>query len=360
MRSTPVKKTKKAAKKNQAKKTAMPKAFNRTGIWRIHQIDAMLRAGKTPSPEYLAEKLETSRRTIDRDIRFLRYSLDRPIEFDPVRGGYYYTKEAPPLPDLPFTEGDLFGFCIMEQMLTLFRGTELETQLRSTFEKLASGLTEQLSVSWESVAEAISFRATSNPIPVDPELLDAARRAVMDHEEVEFLYLGLHDDIPLKRHVEPFHLMVRDGMWYLFTHDLEAQDTRNFCLLRMQEFRGLGKYFEKGERHVHPETRLQHSIGIFSGDKPELVHLRLNKLGARLLSERSFHPTQKITRAPDGQHELTMHVHITPELERWVMNYWSEVEVLAPVSLREQIQANARAVLAWQKQNDEIRMTKDE
>ncbi len=316
----------------------------------------MLRARKVPSPAYLSEKLEASPSTIDRDIRFLRDSLNHPLEFDHERGGYYYTREAPPLPDMQYAEGDLFGFCVVEQMLTLFRGTELETQLRSTFRKLARGLTEQLSVSWESVAEAISFRATSNPIPVDPELLDAARRAAMKYEEVEFLYQGLHDEIPLKRHVEPFHLLVRDGMWYLFTYDLEAQDTRNFSLLRMQEFRGLGKFFEKGERHVHPETCLQHSIGIFSGDKPELVHLRLNKLGARLLSERSFHPTQKITRAPDGQHELTMHVHITPELERWVMNYWSEVEVLAPAFLREQIQANARAVLAWQ--NDEMRIRK--
>ncbi|RYD42286.1 MAG: HTH domain-containing protein, partial [Verrucomicrobiaceae bacterium] len=116
VRSTPVKKTKKAAKKKQATQTAKHKAFNRTAIWRVHQIDAMLRAGKVPSPDYLAEKLEASRSTIDRDIRFLRDSLNRPIKFDHERGGYCYTKEAPPLPDLPFTEGDLFGFCLMEQM----------------------------------------------------------------------------------------------------------------------------------------------------------------------------------------------------------------------------------------------------
>ncbi|RYD19984.1 MAG: WYL domain-containing protein [Verrucomicrobiaceae bacterium] len=129
---------------------------------------------------------------------------------------------------------------------------------------------------------------------------------------------------------------------------MDAQELRTFALQRMSRVQRTGRHFEKGQRHIDPEVRLQHSIGIFSGDKPELVHLRLNKLGARLLSERSYHPTQKITRGADGRHELTMQVHITPELERWVMTHLSEVEVLAPASLRQQIQEKARAVLAWE------------
>lgn len=333
--------------KEPKKSTKPPEARNRHAIWRIHQIDALLRAGKSPNATWLARKFETSRSTIARDIEFMRDSLNLPLEYDQARGGYWYTKEAPPLPHMQFTEGDLFGFCVMEQMLALFRGTELEPQLRSTFEKLAAGLTEQLSVSWEAVAEAVSFRATSTPVPVDPEVLDTVRRTVIAHEEVEFLYSGLHDDSPGRRRVEPFHLVLRDGLWYLFSYDLDAQEIRNFVLLRMEQVRATGRFFEKGERHIDPEIRLQHSIGIFSGDKPERVRLRLNKIGARLLSERSYHPTQKITRLPDGQHELTMDVHITPELERWVMSYWSEVQVLEPASLRERIQESARSVLAW-------------
>ncbi|MHA3771861.1 helix-turn-helix transcriptional regulator [Verrucomicrobiota bacterium sgz303538] len=324
-----------------------PEVRNRKTYVRIYKIDKLLRAGKCPNTAYLAEKLETSRRTIARDIEFMRESLLMPVEYDQVRGGYYYTDEAPPLPGLQFTEGELFSLCILEEVLTLFQGTELESHLRNTFARLTAGLTEQISVSWEALAKAISVRATSTTVPVDPEILDQARRAVLNHEEIEFLYSGLNASSPEKRRVEPFHLMLRDGTWYVFAFDLEAQDIRTFALQRLTQLRTTGRKFEKGKRHTHPDVRLQHSIGIFSGDKPERIRLRLNSVGARLLSERRYHPTQEITRLPDGQHELTMQVHITPELERWVMGYSQEVEVLEPESLRKRILDNARAMLAW-------------
>lgn len=123
---TPVKKTTKETKK--------PEGRNRTAIWRIHKIDVLLRAEKLPSISYLAEKLETSRRSIERDFEFMRERLLLPLEYDQTRAGYYYTHIPPPLPHLEFSEGDLFGFCVMEQMLSIFQGTELEPQLRSNFE----------------------------------------------------------------------------------------------------------------------------------------------------------------------------------------------------------------------------------
>ena len=65
--------------KESKKSTKPPEARNRHAIWRIHQIDALLRAGKSPNTTWLAAKLETSRRSIERDIEFMRdrLNLDR-------------------------------------------------------------------------------------------------------------------------------------------------------------------------------------------------------------------------------------------------------------------------------------------
>lgn len=340
MRSTPA-----ATKKK--KTTPVSMARNRHAIWRIHQFDALLRAGKRPNATHLAEKFETSRSTIWRDVEFMRERLNLPIAYDSVRGGYYYTKEAPPLPQMHFSEGDLFGFCVLEQMMTMFHGTQLEAQLRGTFEKLASGLREGLAVSWDALAEAVSFRTTIIPARVAPEILETLSRAVMAHEEVEFFYSGLQNEQGELRRVEPYHLLLRDGIWYLSAYDPARGETRCFLPLRMQQVRATGRFFEKGERHSDPEARLQHSIGVFGGDKPERIRLRLTPMGARLFSERSYHPSQQITRTSDGGYELTMTVYINPELERMLMSHSREAKVIEPESLRQQLIENARQMLEW-------------
>ena len=341
-----MKKTKKAPKKKQATRTPKHKAFNRTAIWRVHQIDAMLRAGKIPSPDYLEEKLEASRSTIARDIRFLRDSLNHPLEFDHERGGYYYTKESPPLPEMQYSEGDLFGICVLEQMLGMFQGTQLGAQMRATFEKLSAGLHEKLAVSWDALAEIVSFRTTITPARVAPDILETLSQAMIAHEEVEFFYSGLQREQGEQRRVEPYHFLVRDGIWYLSAYDPARGATRRFLPLRMQEVRATGSFFEMGERHTNPEERLRHSIGVFGGDKPERIRLRLTPMGARLFSERIYHPSQQITPTGDGGHEMTMTVYINPELERMLMSYCREATVLEPESLRQQLLENARQMLA--------------
>ena len=58
---------------------------------RIIQIDEDIRSGKYPSVAYLMEKHGVSKRTIMRDIEFLRDRYNAPVEADRTRKGYYYT-----------------------------------------------------------------------------------------------------------------------------------------------------------------------------------------------------------------------------------------------------------------------------
>lgn len=58
---------------------------------RIIQIDEDIRSGMYPSVSYLMEKHGVSRRTILRDIEFLRERYNAPVEADRTRKGYYYT-----------------------------------------------------------------------------------------------------------------------------------------------------------------------------------------------------------------------------------------------------------------------------
>jgi predicted DNA-binding transcriptional regulator YafY len=59
---------------------------------RILHIHRLLKEGRYPNAVTLSEHrdIECSTRTIKRDIQYMKYDLDAPIEYDPRRNGYYY------------------------------------------------------------------------------------------------------------------------------------------------------------------------------------------------------------------------------------------------------------------------------
>jgi len=73
---------------------------------RIHEE---LQQGSFPNCSRLAGEIEVSTRTIKRDIDFMKYRLDLPIEYHPQRYGYYYSEKVDRFPTLPITEAEIFA-----------------------------------------------------------------------------------------------------------------------------------------------------------------------------------------------------------------------------------------------------------
>lgn len=61
---------------------------------RVAVIDRAIRAGEYPNARTIADRLEVSRRTIQRDIDFMRDRLDAPLVFDAKRNGYTYQRST--------------------------------------------------------------------------------------------------------------------------------------------------------------------------------------------------------------------------------------------------------------------------
>ncbi len=79
----------------------------RPALQRILAIDIAVRRLKWPNARTLARELKVTRRTIQRDIEFMRDRLHAPLEFDIVHNGYFYTDPSYRLCYFPVTEGEL-------------------------------------------------------------------------------------------------------------------------------------------------------------------------------------------------------------------------------------------------------------
>jgi predicted DNA-binding transcriptional regulator YafY len=79
-------------------------------------------------------------------------------------------------------------------------------------------------------------------------------------------------------------------------------------------------------------------------DEPLTVIVRVRPDQAPYVSEREWHPTQKIQQLPDGGIELTFCAGGSFEIERWILGWGDAAEVIAPESLRESVRLKSQAM----------------
>lgn len=316
---------------------------SRAPMSRMMIIHELLQKEKLPNRRQLAEKLEISRKTIQRDIDFMRDRLGLPIEYDEKRYGYYYTEPVHHFPNMEITEGEVVALFMAQKALSLYKGTPFEKPLRAAFEKLAHGLQETISISLADLDSAFSFSMQGLDV-TDAGIFEVLSRCVLGSREVEFEYCKLESSKYETRRVQPYHLSCVEKQWYLFAFDLNRQEVRTFAVSRIGEARMTPKTFAKPSDFSFPQ-HLANSFGVRTGAKLYEVRIWFDSLAAKLVRERVWHPSQKIEELEKGEVELKMTLNGLTEVKRWVLSWGQRAKVLAPDELIVRLEQDA-AVLA--------------
>ncbi|MDQ3315175.1 MAG: WYL domain-containing protein [Verrucomicrobiota bacterium] len=318
------------------------KGASRPPLERMMRIHARLKAEDYPNCRKIGEDLEVSSKTIQRDIDFMRDRLGLPIEYDALRFGFYYTEEVTSFPSIEVSEGEVAALFVAQKALAQYRGTPFERPLRSAFRKIADSLKDRVSFSWSDMEEAISFHSAGASV-ADLALFERVSQAVLKSVELEFEYRKLNSKDYGPRRVRPFHIACLENQWYLFAEDLERKKLRTFALPRMQQVRLTTKRFRRPARFSIRKL-LSGSFGVFSGGRKERIRLEFDPFAARLVSERTWHESQRISEAQDGSIVLQLELGGLEEIQRWVLSWGSHVRVLEPLQLRERIGEAAEAI----------------
>ena len=95
-------------------------------------------------------------------------------------------------------------------------------------------------------------------------------------------------------------------------------------------------------------TFLNGGWGVMRGlDLPvEQIELRFSPTAAAWVADEAWHPSQRLSREPDGSLLFRVTIQQTPEFQRWVLQYGLEVDVLGPESLRSWLRDELLATLA--------------
>src|SRR4030095_6154494 len=209
---------------------------SRPPLERMMRMHERLKAGRYPNCRKLADELEVSSKTVQRDIDFMRYRLGLPIEYDQLHFGFYYTEPVSSFPNIEISQGELIALYVGQKALAQYKGTAFEAPLSAAFRKITDGLQDTITFSWTELDSAISFRSAGRTV-ADLRTFEALSQAVFKAVEVRFDYKKLGSRNYEERTLQPYHLGCVENLWYLFGFDLGRGQLRTFALPRIRNVR---------------------------------------------------------------------------------------------------------------------------
>jgi proteasome accessory factor B len=311
--------------------------LSRPPLERMLRIHEELRRGALVNCTMLMHALEVSRKTVVRDIAFMRDRLELPIEFDSGIQAYRYTEKVSAFPTVNVTEGELLALLVAQRALEQYRGTPFHHQLEVAFAKLSGGLRDKISFSPADELRAVSFKNIGLG-KTDLTVFNALSAAVLKGVEVGFAYRKPGETKSEPRRVQPYHLANRENSWYLVGFDLERGALRTFALPRIGEVVTTAVEFERPE-DFSPEKFFSSALGVLGGEGNFAVVIRFDATVAERVREREWHESQEMRELPGGALELKLRLGALVEVEQWVLGWGAAAEVVGPAELRASVKA---------------------
>src|SRR5688572_29738319 len=305
---------------------------------RFYKIDQLLKERQVVSFALFKDKLGMSRASVKRDLEYMRSRFNAPIEYDRALNGYRFGKPRSgpryELPGLWFNAAEVQALLTTLQLLTNLQPGLLDGQVKPVLDRLRAILGAG-DHSWEEVVKRMRIflpeRRTGKA-----EHFSVVGAALLKRSRIWIRHYSRKDDRETEREISPQRLVHYRDNWYLDAYCHLRQDLRSFAVDAIREARVLearAKEIPAGELDEY----LGSGYGIFGGRKVEWATLKFTPEAARWVTAQNWHPKQRARVDPDGTFVLEIPYAHERELVMEILKYGSDVEVLAPESLRERV-----------------------
>jgi predicted DNA-binding transcriptional regulator YafY len=311
--------------------------------WRILQSLIASRIGKTAAD--LAQELEFHWRTVYRDLEALQLA-GFPIYTDRIDGKNLWSvlDSARHNIPIPLNLTELMALYFSRGLMTVLKDTVFYESLESFFQKIKTTLPAETIQYLDRIEE--SFEVGSKPYKQYGQLRDSIDRiseATIHRKIIEIDYFTMSRKEKTRRKVAPYKIWFFDGAFYLVGNCGLREDIRIFALDRITSLKLTEETFEMPE-DFRVEDFMRTSFGVFHGE-PQNVRVRFAAEVAGYINEKIWHKTQRIQPQKDGSLIFEARVAGTDEIKFWLMTWGSKAEVLSPVALRDEMIAEAEAML---------------
>lgn len=316
---------------------------------RLLKIQRMLEGGKVVSASDFLSILEVSRATFRRDLDYLRDRLGVPVVWDADAAGYRIdikegNDRAQSVPGFWLNDKEIIGLLTVIKVLDEFEPQTLIGEQIAPLRARLEALLEQGKFSSSDIRRRVHISRIGSR-QLSTQHFQVIAHALMNHKRLSIKHFRRLDAQQTEREVSPQRISYYRDNWYLDAFCHLRDDLRSFSIDALEDAVEL----DKDAVFVEEKTlrkELEEGYGIFSGKKPQVARLKFTPFRARWVEKENWHPAQKGKLLEDGAYLLEVPYSDDRELLTDILRQGSEVEVLAPASLREKTAQEARAIAA--------------
>ena len=300
----------------------------------IHEMERLY-IDRAFSDSELAERLGVNRSTVYRTRVFMENELHLP--FLSEAPGRYRLDRQKQLGSIRLSQ--------LEALALYLGGRRLQQQTRiahlptaAALEKLAIVLRQPMMNNLVRAAQEVLEQEAD---PQQAHNLEQIVEGWISGRKVRVRYLKPHAETARVHMISPYQ--IEPSVWgdsvYLIGHSDHYDAVITLKLNRIE------RAAVTTEPFTIPDTFDSHAMlefawGIWRADSPpQDVRLRFSPLVTPRVKESVWHPTQTIRDLPDGGCEWKAQIAEWREMEPWVRGWGEQVEVLAPLDLRNSVAA---------------------
>jgi predicted DNA-binding transcriptional regulator YafY len=286
------------------------------------------------SSSALSEILQTTVRTIQRDILFLK-AAGFPVK-ETARGMYALDKSL-------LKHFEVFDDTELALVVAL---KNLVFQLGQPFQNAADGLFNRL---YDVVMAEPVFVKIDESVPLDSRLLSRIVNAICMKKQGRFQYTVFS---PYEVIVEPYKVVYFDGFWYLVGRDIHDGELKRYALDKIKDFKATKTCFKCIPAML--DSDLKNSANVwFAGERTMEILILVDQSCADYFKRRKIFPTQEIREEKsEGSLIVSFLVGNYGEIRNILKAWLPNVKILTPEELKQDFIADMKGWLRWQVDNN--------
>jgi len=304
---------------------------------RLYRYKTLLSHRRAMSAQELMDAQEVSLATFKRDIAKLRDRLGTPIVFDKDLGGYRLDADpnATELPGLWFSQDEILALMTIQNMIEQLDPGLLGPKLKPFRKRLDDMLTRQGLDPQELTQRVRAVHAGKRHMHL--AAFETIAKATFERKQVKIVHTNRQKAETTSRVISPQQLVHYRDNWYVDTWCHLRKDLRSFSIDAIIQADLLDATARDVDLAAMRE-QLGSSYGIFGGAPKDWAELTFNASRAEWVRHESWHPEQKGVLHADGRYSLSVPYSDERELIGDILRFGADVQVIAPASLRKQVQ----------------------
>ncbi len=302
---------------------------------RLLYILNLLRTRRNLNAASLAKECGVTERSIYRDVLALS-EANIPIYFD---NGYKLATDNF-LPPLNFDFDEYTALKAALESTPLAETERYKSVLKQVLAKIDAGLSG-------TVREKTRFSPTtthveiltSNDLHRDAGFYTIIEQGITEMQTLELTYNSITSGVT-HREVDPYFIIFRGKAFYFVAYCHLRKETRTFRLDRLKDVRLTEKSFNRSN-DIKPETYFEGSWEVYSGE-PVTVKVRFTGAAGRVVQSGTHHENEIVAVVSDDEVIYEVETRGIEEIQRWIIGFGDEAEVLEPILMRNNLQRIGR------------------